>query len=147
MRLWQGTCVVHETFSERKLMELMAEHPEAEVIAHPECEETLLRHCHFIGSTSKLLARATQSPARAFIVATESGILHQMRKVAPDKLFIPLPGREGCGCNECPFMKKNTLEKLRDCLRDLRPAIDLPPDLATRARRSVDRMLEVGASA
>ncbi len=147
MRLWPSTCIVHETFSQRALVKLMAEHPDAEVIAHPECEEPLLRLAHFVGSTSALLARVAASPARTFIVATESGILHQMRKAAPDKELLPLPGQDGCGCNECPHMKRNTLEKLRDCLRDLRPAISIEPELLRRARRSVDRMMELGASA
>ena len=147
MRLWPGTCVVHETFSQRALVKLMAEHPQAEVLAHPECEEPLLRLAHFIGSTTSLLRRAASGPASTYIVATEAGILHQMRKAAPERTFIPLPGADGCGCNECPFMRLNSMEKLYLCLRDLRPAIEIAPDLLARARRSLDRMMELSAAA
>jgi quinolinate synthase len=145
LRLWPGTCVVHETFSQRALIKLMAEHPDAEVLAHPECEEPLLRLAHFIGSTSRLLARVSESPARAFIVATESGIIHQMRKAAPPKTMIPLPGAAGCGCNECPYMKLNSLEKLYLCLRDGRPEITIEPMLLDRARASLHRMMALSA--
>lgn len=145
MRLWQGVCIVHETFSQQKLIELVSQHPEAEVLAHPECEEPVLRMADFIGSTSALLARVSSSKAPAFIVATEAGILHQMHKEAPDKKLIPLPGQDGCGCNNCPHMKRNTLEKLRDCLRDLRPAIEIDEAIAVPARRSVQRMMEISA--
>jgi quinolinate synthase len=147
IRLWPGTCVVHETFSQRALVKLMAEHPDAEVLAHPECEEPLLRLARFIGSTSSLLKRAASSPAGTFIVATESGIIHQMRKAAPTKTFIALPGASGCGCNECPFMKLNSMEKLYLCLRDLRPEITIAPALLAGARRSLDRMMELSAAA
>lgn len=143
MRLWASTCIVHETFSQRKLVELMGRHPQAEVIAHPECEEPLLRLASFIGATSALLKRAVESKADTFIVATESGIIHQMRKAAPKKQFIPLPGQDGCGCNECPHMKKNSLEKLRDCLRDRTPEVEIAPGLLVKAKRSLDRMMQV----
>lgn len=146
MRLWPGTCVVHETFSQRALVKLMAEHPEAEVLAHPECEEPLLRLAHFVGSTTRLLRRVSESAAPTFIVATEAGIIHQMRKAAPKKTMIPLPGADGCGCNECPFMKLNTLEKLYLCLRDLRPEINIEPGLLSSARRSLDRMMALSAA-
>ena len=115
------------------------------MLAHPECEEPLLRLAHFIGSTSRLLARVTESAATTFIVATESGIVHQMRKAAPQKTMIPLPGADGCGCNECPYMKLNSLEKLYLCLRDLRPEVAIAPDLLAGARRSLDRMMELSA--
>jgi len=141
MLLWQGTCVVHETFSERKLRALMIEHPGARVIAHPECEDVILRHAHHVGSTSSLLTFATEDPATTFIVATEAGILHQMRKVSPDKTFVPLPPEAGCACNECPYMKLNTLEKLYLCLRDLEPRIELDEDLRLAALAPIDRML------
>ena len=147
MRLWPGTCVVHETFSQRALVRLMTEHPDAEVLAHPECEEPLLRLAHFIGSTTRLLRRVTESAAPAFIVATESGIVHQMRKAAPEKTLIPLPGADGCGCNECPYMKLNSMEKLYLCLRDLRPEITIEPALLASARRSLDRMMALSAAA
>jgi quinolinate synthase len=141
MILWQGSCIVHETFSERTLVALMERHPDAHVIAHPECEEALLRHAHYIGSTKALLEYARAATVREIIVATEPGILHQMAKAAPDKTFIALPGQDGCACNQCPHMRKNTLEKVHAALRDLVPRIDMPADLIARARRPIDRML------
>jgi len=143
MALWQGTCVVHETFSLRKLIGLKERHPKALVIAHPECEEALLGMADYIGSTTALLKYALSSPASEFIVATESGILHQMEKGAPDKTFIPAPPEANCACNECPYMKKNTLEKVYLCLRDLSPRIEMAPDLMERARRPIERMLRL----
>jgi len=141
MRLWQGACVVHETFSERKIVGLMERHPNAKFIAHPECEEAVLRHAHFIGSTTQLLKFTTTDPAREFIVGTEDGIIHQMRKASPDKLFISGPPQANCACNECPFMKKNTLEKVYLALRDLAPRIEMSEDMRSRARVPIDRML------
>jgi quinolinate synthase len=141
MRLWQGTCVVHETFSERKIVELKTRHPEALLIAHPECEEAVLRMADYIGSTTALLNYAVASPKNTFIVATEVGILHQMKKQAPDKEFIAAPPMANCACNECPFMKKNTLEKVYLALRDLAPRIEMSPQLVARARTPIDRML------
>jgi quinolinate synthase len=143
MTLWRGACVVHETFSERKLIELMVRNPEAVVIAHPECEEPVLRHAKFIGSTSALLKFTISSSAKQFIVATETGILHQMKKASPDKTFIPAPPDGTCNCNDCPFMKKNTLEAVRNALQTLSPAITLDEALAAKAKRSLDRMLEL----
>jgi len=121
MDLWQAACIVHETFSERKLVQLMAEHPDAHVISHPECEPPILGLSHHIGSTSSLLAYVAKHPeVHTFLVATEPGILHQMQKSRPDANLVPVPGiAEGCNCNECPFMRLNTLEKLYLCLRDL----------------------------
>jgi quinolinate synthase len=141
MVLWQGTCVVHETFSMRKLIGLKERHPEALVIAHPECEEPLLAMADYIGSTTALLKYAVASPAKELIVVTESGILHQMRKAAPDKTFIPAPPEANCACNECPFMRKNTLEKVMLSLRDLQPRIEMAPELIARARKPIERML------
>ena len=143
--VWPGTCVVHETFSEKKLLELMVRHPDAEVIAHPECEEAVLRHATFVASTSGLLKHVTVSPAKAFIVATEEGILHQMRRAAPGKELIPAPPDENCSCNTCPHMKLNTLEKLYLCLRDLAPEIHVDEAVRLKAKRSIDRMLEMTA--
>jgi quinolinate synthase len=143
--VWPGTCVVHETFSERKLLELMARHPEAEVVAHPECEERILAHAAYVGSTTALLRRVVESPRRAFIVATEEGILHQMHKAAPGKELIPAPPDENCACNTCPHMKRNTLEKLYLCLRDLAPRIELDEKTRVAAKKSIDRMLEMTA--
>jgi quinolinate synthase len=147
MKLWQGTCVVHETFNERELVHLMSRHPEAEVIAHPECDEAVLRHAHFVGSTSRLLRRVTESAAGEFIVATEEGILHQMRRAAPGKVFHNAPGNEGCACNVCPHMKRNTLEKLYLALRDLRPRIEVEPAVRVGALRALERMFELGGEA
>jgi len=144
MVLWQGTCIVHETFSEKKILELKAKHRDALVIAHPECDESVLRHADFIGSTSALIQYAKTSPARAFIVVTEGGILHKMAQEAPGKELIPAPGQdESCACNNCPYMKKNTLEKLYLCLRDLEPQIHLPEALRLRALQPIERMLSL----
>jgi quinolinate synthase len=144
MVLWQGTCIVHETFSEKKLLALKAQHPDAEIIAHPECEDQILRHAAFIGSTSALLSRVKTSPAPAFIIATEAGILHKMEKEAPGKLLIPAPPEdESCACNLCPHMRRNTLEKLYLCLRDLQPQIHMDEEIRVRALRPIERMLEL----
>ncbi|MCU0656241.1 MAG: quinolinate synthase NadA [Polyangiaceae bacterium] len=139
---WPGSCLVHETFSERKIIALLERHPGAEVIAHPECEDGILRHASFIGSTTALLKYAVSSPKQRFIVATEPGILHQMKKQAPDKEYIPAPPmNERCACNECPHMKRNTLEKVYLALRDLQPRIEMDASLRERARLPIDRML------
>ena len=143
MTLWRGACIVHETFSERKLIALKTRHPEAEILAHPECEEPVLAMADFIGSTSALLKRSIESKNREFIVATEPGILHQMQKASPDKVFIPAPPEGACNCNDCPFMKKNTLEAVHQALETMQPAITLDDALAARAKRSLDRMLEL----
>ncbi len=144
MLLWQGTCVVHETFSERKLVRLQLDHPDAKVVAHPECEDSILRHADHVGSTSSLLRFTQEDPASVFIVATEAGILHQMQKASPDKTFLPLPPEAGCACNNCPYMKLNTLEKLYLCLRDLEPRVELDDDLRLRALAPIERMLALG---
>ncbi len=141
MVLWQGSCMVHETFSEKKMVQLKIEHPEAEVIAHPECEPALLRHASFIGSTTALLKYCQQSPQQAFIVATEPGIIHQMQKLAPEKQFIPAPPLNQCACNECPHMRLNTLEKLYWCMKNRSPEITLPEDLRLAALQPIERML------
>lgn len=143
---WQGTCIVHETFSEKRLIELMAQHPDAEVIAHPECTEAILRHAHHIASTSGLIEYAKKSPKQTFIVATEAGILHKMQKAAPGKTLIAAPPEdESCACNMCPFMRKNTLEKLYLCMRDLQPQVDVPEETRIKALRPIQRMLEMSA--
>jgi len=142
MLLWQGTCIVHETFSERKIAALRLEHPEAELIAHPECEPSLLAKADFVGSTSALLKHVIASPKQKFIIATEEGILHQMAKQAPGKLLIPAPPNHECNCNECPFMKLNTLEKLYLCLRDETPEIDVAIDLREKALKPLELMLK-----
>lgn len=143
MVLWDGACHVHEKFSAEKIIELKKANPDAKVLVHPECKRPLVLLADKVGSTAVLLEYAAESPATKFIVATESGILHEMKRRCPDKTFIPAPpdDSETCGCNDCSFMKLNTLRKLRDCLRDLRPAIEIDADLAAKARRPIDRML------
>jgi quinolinate synthase len=141
MRLWQGSCLVHETFSERKLVGLIERHPDAKVIAHPECEEPVLRHAAFVGSTTALLEFTKRDPATKFIVMTEDGILHQMRRASPQKEFISGPPEASCACNECPYMKLNTLEKIYTALRDLTPRLEMDPELRSKARLPIDRML------
>jgi len=141
MVLWQGSCIVHETFSHRKLVALKERHPRAQIIAHPECEEPILAMADVIGSTTKLLNYAVQSDHDEFIVATEPGIITQMKKAAPHKTYIPAPPQNNCACNECPFMRLNTLEKLYTCLRDMTPELVMPVELREAARRPIERML------
>jgi len=146
MILWQGSCIVHETFSLRRLLALKARFPEAKIIAHPECEESVLSEADFIGSTAALLRHVETDASPAYIVATESGILHQMQKVAPDKQLIAAPPEEeSCQCSECPFMRLNTPEKVYLALRDLEPRLELDPALRERARLPLERMLELSA--
>ncbi len=142
MVLWPGSCIVHEIFSEKRLVQLKVEYPEAEVVAHPECEQAVLRHADFIGSTKAILEHAVRSPKQQFIVVTEAGILHQMKKAAPGKTFIPAPPDNGCACNECPYMRLNTLEKLWRCMKDRTPELTMPEDLREGARAPLERMLE-----
>ena len=139
--LWQGSCMVHETFSEKKLVQLQVQHPEAEVIAHPECEAAVLRHANYIGSTTALLGHVKTSERSAFIVATEPGIIHQMQKAAPHKTFIPAPPINQCACNECPHMRLNTLEKLYWAMKTRSPEITLPETTRLAALRPMQRML------
>lgn len=141
MLLWQGVCTVHEQFSARRIADLREQWPDAEVIAHPECEGTVLELADFIGSTSALLARVRESDARRFIVATEAGILHQMQRAAPEKEFIPAPPDNQCACNVCDYMKVNTLEKLYLCMRDRTPEIVVPEQIRQRALPPIERML------
>ena len=141
MKLWPGSCIVHETFSHRKLVALKERHPRAKILAHPECEEPILAMADVIGSTTKLLNHAVQSDHDEFIVATEPGIITQMQKAAPHKTYIPAPPQNNCACNECPFMRLNTLEKLYACLRDMSPELIMPVELREAARRPIERML------
>ena len=143
MLLWEGVCIVHEVFSEQKLVQLKVRHPEAKVLAHPECEEAVLRHADFIGSTTSILRYASDSPLDTFIVATEVGILHQMQKQNPDKHFIAAPPDNGCACNECPHMRLNTIEKLYLCLKHEQPQITMEESLRKRALVPIERMLEM----
>jgi quinolinate synthase len=139
--IWEGSCIVHETFSLRKLSALELEHPGALVIAHPECEDPVLDRASFVGSTSALLRHVQGTTGRTFIVATESGILHQMEKTAPGNRYIPAPPEANCSCNECPYMRLNTLQKLHRCMKLRTPEIRLDQDLLARARAPIDRML------
>ncbi|MDE6581515.1 MAG: quinolinate synthase NadA [Duncaniella sp.] len=144
MVLWDGACHVHEKFSVEKIMKLKAEHPDAPVLVHPECRPQVRMLADVIGSTAVLLKYATESDATEFIVATESGILHEMQKKCPEKTFIPAPADDStCACNECSYMKLNTLEKLRDCLRDLEPQIHVDAAIIDRARLPIERMLSL----
>ena len=143
MRVWDGVCIVHETFSEKKLIRLKMQYPEALVLAHPECEETVLRHADFVGSTSNIRRFARESTSTEFIVATEEGILHQMRKDCPDKAFIPAPPESGCNCSQCPHMRLNTLEKLYLCLKHEQPEITMDEAVRLRALKPIERMMEM----
>jgi len=142
MVLWPGSCEVHEMFSEKRLVELKLEHPQAVVAAHPECPDGVLQHADMIGSTTAILNFAKETKAVEIIVVTEAGILHQMQKENPDKVLIPAPSTdESCSCNECPYMKMNTLEKLYLCLRDQTPEITVDPMVAAKALLPINRML------
>jgi len=143
MTLWPGTCIVHEQFSEREILKLKARYPDAKIAAHPECPEPILQYADHVGSTRSILNYVTTAPGKRFLIATEEGIIHQMKKLAPDREYIPIPPDNGCRCNECPFMKLNTLEKLYLCLRDERPEIVMPEDLRKAAEKPLLRMLEL----
>lgn len=143
MLLWQGSCIVHETFSDRKIIRLKTENPDALLIAHPECEEVILEKADFIGSTSALLKFTQDTGASEFIVATEEGIIHQMLKKSPHKKFIPAPPNANCACNECPYMKLNTMEKLYLCMREGKPEIVLDEEIRMKALKPIQRMLEM----
>jgi len=142
MLLWDGSCVVHETFSERKIIDLKIKYPKAKLISHPECEEPILMHSDFIGSTSKLLSFVQEDSANQFIVATETGIIHQMKKAAPQKEYIPAPPEDDtCSCNECPYMKLNTLEKLYLCMKNKSPEISMDEEIRKVALLPIEKML------
>lgn len=147
MLLWNGACMVHEIFSLQKISRLKRENPDAKLIAHPECEDPVLKIADFIGSTTQLLKYTKQDSSRAYIVATETGILHQMIKDSPEKTFIPAPPDNACACNDCPHMKLNTLEKLYICLKHELPEIHMDEELRQKARLPIDRMLEISAKA
>jgi len=144
--LWNGACMVHEIFSREKITKLKSRHPEAKLLAHPECEDVILEMADYIGSTTGLLKYSTNNPATEFIVATEAGILHQMQKDNPAKTFIPAPPNNNCACNDCPHMKRNTLEKLYLCMKNESPEIFVPMDIIERAVKPIERMLEISAS-
>lgn len=145
MVLWNGACMVHEIFSLEKIQRLKVRHPLAKIIAHPECEEAVLRIADFIGSTTQLLKYSEKSDAREFIVATETGILHQMQKNSPLKTFIPAPPNNSCACNDCPHMKLNTLEKVYLCLEYEQPELLMDEEIRIAAKKPIDRMLEISA--
>jgi quinolinate synthase len=143
MLLWNGACIVHEIFSVKKITELKIRHPLAKFIAHPECEEPVLRMADFIGSTTALLKYSQSDTAKEFIVGTEAGILHQMKISSPDKIFIPAPPETNCACNDCPYMKMNTLEKLYLCMAYETPEIKMSAELLEKSRIPIERMLEI----
>jgi len=141
MLLWNGTCQVHEIFSERELIRLKTRHPEALVLAHPECDENILHHSDYIGSTTSIIKFAHDSKLEKFIIATEPGVIHQMEKESPQKTFIPLPSNDGCACNECPHMRLNTIEKMVTALETMEPEIILSEELRLQALAPLERML------
>jgi quinolinate synthase len=147
MVLWNGTCMVHENFSEQELIKLKTRHPQAHVIAHPECPETLLRHAGHVGSTSSLINFSEANPGKEFIVLTEPGILHEMKKRSPGSVFYDVPGVSEGGacvsCNNCPHMKLNSIEKIYHCMKNKSPVLDLPPELIEQAKKPLERMLEM----
>ena len=143
--LWNGACMVHEIFSREKITKLKERYPNAKLLAHPECEDVILQIADYVGSTTGILKYATNNPAKEFIVATEAGILHQMQKDNPDKVFIPAPPNNNCACNDCPHMKRNTLEKLYLCLKNESPEIEVPRHIIERAVKPIERMLEISA--
>ena len=146
MLLWNGACHVHEQFSVEKIVEIKREHPDALILAHPECKSAVLKLADVVGSTAALLKYAVKHPEQSYIVATESGILHEMRNQCANTVFIPAPPADStCACNECSYMRLNTLEKLRDCLRDETPEITVDPAVAVRAVKPIERMLEISA--
>ena len=145
MVLWNGACMVHEIFSLEKITKLKIRHPNAKMIAHPECEEPVLRIADFIGSTTQLLKYTKEDLSNEFIVATETGILHQMQKSSPHKTFIPAPPNNSCACNDCPHMKLNTLEKIYLCMKYEVPEISMEEELRVAAKKPIDRMLELSA--
>jgi len=145
MVLWNGACIVHEIFSQEKIVKLKIRNPGAKVIAHPECEEPVLALADYIGSTTGLLKYTQSDSCKIFIVATETGILHQMQKLSPGKTFIPAPPENACACNDCPYMKLNTLEKLYLCMKYETPEISIPEEILLAAKKPIDRMLDISA--
>ncbi len=143
--LWNGACMVHEIFSREKIIRLKERYPQAKLLAHPECEDVILEMADYIGSTTGILTYANSRPEKEFIVATESGILHQMQKENPDKTFIPAPPNNNCACNDCPHMKRNTLEKLYLCLKNEIPEVTVPQHIIEKAVKPIEQMLEISA--
>lgn len=143
MVLWEGTCEVHDILNAEKILEMQHEHGDAKLVAHPECRGPVLAAADFVGSTSEMLNFTKKDDAKKYIVASETGLLHQMRKDSPDKEFMVVPSDETCACNDCPYMKKNTLEKLYLCLKNEKPEIELSDEVIEKARKPIDRMLKM----
>ncbi len=143
MKLWQGSCIVHETFSEKKIAKLALKHPNAKIIAHPECEEAVLNIADFVGSTSQLIKFVQEDDSNEYIVATEPGVIKKMSENTSGKLFIPAPPESNCSCNECPYMRLNTMEKLYLCMKNKKPEIILDKELMEKALVPIKRMLEI----
>jgi len=143
LKLWDGACQVHIIFSEEELIKLSIRYPEAKLLAHPECDDNILKHADYIGSTTSIINFAKNSNDKQFIIATEPGVIHQMKKQNPNKEFIPLPNNQGCACNECPHMRLNTLEKMYNALNTLTPEIIIPEELRIKALKPLERMMEL----
>lgn len=143
MVIWNGSCQVHEIFSETEVINLMSKYPDAQVLAHPECPENILAYADFIGSTTHIISEAVNNPAKEFIILTEPGVIHQMKKAAPDKEFIPVGSIAGCACNECPYMRLNTIEKMINALETLQPQIIIKDELMKKALLPLEKMLEL----
>ncbi len=143
MVMWDGSCEVHQEFSEKEVINLMSKYPEAEVLAHPECPEHILAYADFIGSTAKIITTAAESDAKQFIILTESGIIHEMKKRIPGKEFIPVPSLDGCACNECPHMRKNTIDKMIAALENMQPELLMDEEVRLKALKPLEKMLEL----
>lgn len=143
MTLWDGSCQVHEIFSEKDVINLMSKYPDAAVLAHPECPENILDYADFIGSTTKIISTAVERPEKQFIILTESGIIHQLQKYAPDKEFFPVQSNTGCACNECPYMRLNTIEKMVQALETMQPEITMDEEIRLSALKPLQRMLDL----
>jgi quinolinate synthase len=143
MILWNGSCQVHELFSEEKVIELTNAHPDAIVLAHPECPPNILKYAHIIGSTTKIIDTAVTSEHQKFIILTEPGVIHEMKKRAPEKTYLDVPNLDGCSCNECPYMRLNTIDKMITALENLSPQINVPEEIRLKALVPIKRMLEL----
>jgi len=143
MILWDGSCQVHEIFSEKEIINLLAKYPDAYVLAHPECPDNILAYADFIGSTTAIIKEGTRREEKNLIILTEPGVIHQMKKIAPDKNYIPVASLEGCSCNECPYMKKNTIDKMISALENLEPQIIMDEETRLKAKIPLERMLEL----
>ncbi len=143
MVMWDGSCEVHQEFSEKEVINLMSKYPDAEVLAHPECPEHILAYADFIGSTAKIITTAAESDAKQFIILTESGIIHEMKKRIPGKEFIPVPSLKGCACNECPHMRLNTIDKMIAALENMQPELLMDEEVRLKALKPLEKMLEL----